>query len=128
LAGGVRSSYRRDNYPGSGGDSFGFRLVRPDSSAASASTTIKIEIADINEPEPLTEQTVRLNVGETKIFELSEYYRENNTDIKWYLNGSLVGTNPSYTFVKTTAGVYEVSVIVTNGADKSSGSCQVIVR
>jgi len=88
--------------------------------------SIVITIADIDEPELLAETTVRVNVNETKVFEVKGFGQD--AIYQWYLNGSPAGQKSSYNFVKSTAGIYEVSVVVTDAGAKSSGSCQVIVR
>jgi len=78
-----------------------------------------------NEPDPLEKQIVWISVNEQKVFEVSQDY----IDIKWYLNGVRVSSYYTYTFVQSTPGIYEVSVVVTDTNNvKSSGSCRVMVR
>jgi len=84
---------------------------------------IVIDLAGINEWQ-LIEQTVQISSSEYKYFYVNETY----TAYQWYLDGVLVGTSSSYNFYYKPAGVYQLTVVVTNNNGESrSGRCRITV-
>ncbi|MEM2779950.1 MAG: DUF2341 domain-containing protein [Candidatus Bathyarchaeia archaeon] len=87
----------------------------------SPSVTITNSPPKIDSYFPETDPTI--NEGESQMFNIT--YSDNDNDpitIQWYLNGTLVSTNDNYTFEAnyTSAGTYNVKVVISDGQDEDS--------
>ena len=87
----------------------------------SPSVTITNSPPKIDSYFPETDPTI--NEGESQMFNIT--YSDNDNDpitIQWYLNGTLVSTNDNYIFEAnyTSAGKYNVKVVISDGQDEDS--------